>query len=215
MHKLMICCAVVCCALPAFAAEEKPAAAPAAGAMGDMSKMGPMARAPKSEKKDQKELQDWFKAYMAAGKKGDVNAMADMVDFPVMMMTDSMSGKFASSEVNRDQWIAMMKPMMSPEAQKAMKVSGQKGTCHILSDDLASCEGEMTMQMGKQKSKLNNQMTMTRVDGKWKVKTMMEAGWGDMKDMPAQAQGEGHAMGAAGAQPAPASAPAGNPPMKK
>ena len=168
------CLAILFLSAPALAAD-----APPPSNM-DLTKMGPLSRLPKNEKKDQKELQDWFKAYQAADQKDDLDALVAMTDFPVLMMTDSSKGEFKSSQVSKDAYVAMMKPFMTPEAKKGMKVSGQKGTCHMISDDLASCEGEYTVEAGKQKTKLNNQMTMTRVDGKWKAKSMMEAGWGDM-----------------------------------
>jgi hypothetical protein len=193
MNRLSRCClaALLCTAASASAAD-----APPAGGM-DMTKVGPVARMPKNEKADQKELAEWFKAYQAADQKNDLDAIVAMTDFPVTMISDTMKGEFKASEVSKDQYVAMMKPFMTPEAKKGMKTSGQKGTCHILSDDLASCEGEYTMEMGKTKAKINNQMLMTRVDGKWKTKTMVEAGWGDMPT--------------GGSAPAPAAAPAAAP----
>jgi hypothetical protein len=46
------------------------------------------------------------------------------------------------------------------------------------------------MQVGKTRTKNNDQSILIRKDGKWLVKSMMEAGWGDLP--------------APGAQPAPA-----------
>jgi hypothetical protein len=139
----------------------------------------------KREAEGQKELKAWFEAYDQAGKKGDIEAMAAMIDFPVLMMSDTMDGKFKMMEVDRDAWVAMMKPFMSPEMMKDMKMD-TTAKCFLMSDDLASCEGHTKMTMGKTKGAANNQMLMTRVDGKWKAKTMVEAGWGDMSAPPAK-----------------------------
>src|SRR4051812_10170138 len=97
-------CLMVALALggPAFAADKAPAAAapgtaPAPGApaaapagapsgMPDMTKMGPMSRP--VTKPDKKGVDDTYKAFEEAMKKGDVNAAADLIDFPVIMMSD-------------------------------------------------------------------------------------------------------------------------------
>ena len=60
---------------------------------------GPMTRLPKDEKKDKKELEAFGKAFEAAAMKGDVEAMAGMVDFPVIMLTDNSKGVFSSNEM--------------------------------------------------------------------------------------------------------------------
>lgn len=177
MKKLAAALVALALAAPAVAQE-----APPAGAV-DMTKMGPMARPVTREKEIQKELKAWFAAYEEAGEKGDVEAMADMIDFPVMMMSDTMAGKFAMMHLDRASWVGMMKPFMDPEAMKDMKME-HSGKCYLMSDDLASCEGTVKMTVGKTKGTMNNHMIMTRVDGKWKAKSMMEAGWGDMSAPP-------------------------------
>ena len=150
----------------------------------DMSKMGPFAKPVKNEKQDQKELKAWFKAWEAAEKACDVEALANMIDFPVIMMSDSMAGKFSMMQLGRPEWVGMMKPFMTPEAAKEMKMK-RSGACFMLSDDLASCEGQMSGSMGPLKGKIRSHGLMTRVDGQWKMKTMVEAGWGDMPAEPA------------------------------
>ena len=157
----------------AFAQEAKPAGAP------DMRNMGPMARLPKKPQQDQMELKTFFKQWDTVGKKGDVNAMADMIDFPVIMMTDDSKGNFKMEQWNRDQWIGVMKPFMDPAQMKDVKWTS-KETCFLISDDVASCEAAVAIQMGKMKGKYNAHSIAIRKDGKWKIKEMMEAGWGDM-----------------------------------
>lgn len=160
------------------AAPNKPAAANQAGMM-DMSKAGPMTRLPKNAQDDHKQLDEFFKSWAAASQKGDVETMASMVDFPVMMMTDNSKGVFSESNMSRDQWMAVMKPGMDPAKMKDVKMS-HSGKCFLLSDDLASCEAVAGFQMGKMKGQFNTQSIMVRKDGKWMMKSMMESGWGDM-----------------------------------
>ena len=176
MLKLITIALALGLALPALA-QDAPAGAP------DMTKMGPMAKAVKREAQDKKELDEWFKAWEAAEKKSDIDALAELIDFPVLMMSDSMAGKFAMMPLDRQQWVDMMKPFMTPEMQQSMTAK-HKRECLIISDDLASCEGQATVTMGKNKWKIRSQMIMTRTDGKWKAKSLMEAGWGDMQAPP-------------------------------
>src|SRR4051812_27376481 len=107
--------AFVCClsllTLGAGAHAQDKAAAPAPGGAPDMSKMGPMSRPVTKEKEDKKGIEEMFKAMEAAWKSGDMNAAADLVDFPVIMLSDDSSGAAAHMEVNREQWLAIMKPM--------------------------------------------------------------------------------------------------------
>jgi SnoaL-like protein len=147
--------------------------------MPDMRNVGPIARLPKKAQQDKTELKTFFKQWHAVGKKGDVNAMADMIDYPVMMLTDDTKGNVKVEQWNRDQWIAVMKPFMDPAHMKDSKWTS-KETCFLMSDDLASCEEDIAMQMGKMKGKYNAHSILIRKDGTWKIKEMMEAGWGDM-----------------------------------
>lgn len=179
MIKLAALFLVLAVGAPALAQEAPPAEMP------DMSKMGPMARPVKNAAADQKELAAWFKAFEAVGEKGDVEGMADMIDFPTLMMSDSMAGKFSMIQMDRAAWVEMMKPFADPKAMEDIKMD-QTVKCFLMSDDLASCEGRVKMTIGKQKSTTNNVTILTRIDGKWKAKAMMEAGWGDMPAPPAE-----------------------------
>jgi len=153
-------------------AQDKPAAAP------DMKNMGPMVRQPKNSQQDQKELKKFYTDWNGCWKKGDLNAAADLVDFPVMMLTDNTRGEFKGEQWTREQWLGVMKAMMDPAQMKDVKFSS-KETCFLMSGDLASCEIAVSMEVGKMKGKFNSHNILIRKDGKWKVKEMMEAGWGD------------------------------------
>jgi hypothetical protein len=161
-------------------AADKPAAAPAApaaaGAPPDMTKVGPMSR--KVTKEDKKGIDELYKAVEDSMKKQDVNAFADLVDFPVIMLSDDSKGQVVHFSYTREQFIDMMKPMMSMPMPKDMK---HKHTPHFLSDDLAVAIEENSATMGKEKGKWKGMAVLTLKDGKWKFKEMAEAGWGDMK----------------------------------
>jgi hypothetical protein len=164
----------------AFAVDPAPAAAaPAAAApsgMPDMSKMGPMSRP--VTKPDKKGVDDLYKTFEAAMMKGDANAAADLVDFPVIMLSDDSKGVVKHFEATREQWLGIMSPFIT-NPPKDMKHSSKHAPT-FLSDTLAVSVETTTMTMGKVKGKWSSMSVLTVVDGKWKFKEMSEAGWGDM-----------------------------------
>lgn len=153
----------------------------------DMSKMGPGARKPTNEAQTKKELEALFKQLEQAEKNGNADVMFSAVDFPVYMATDDLKGVPETKEYSREEYIAMMKPMIE-NMPKDMKMT-HKRTIAVLSDSLANVVDDFTMTMGKQKISGKNVMLMVKRDGQWKAKTMVEAGWGGMP--PPQGAGGG------------------------
>jgi hypothetical protein len=171
-----LCCCLTFLALAGTASADDKAAAPAAGGP-DMTKMGPMSRP--VTKEDKKGVDELYKASEAAWKAGDINAAADLVDFPVIMLSDDSTGKVQHFNATREQWVALMQPMFA-NMPKDLKVK-HKHSAHFLSDTLAISVDETSMQMGKTKGKWKGFAVLTNVAGKWKFKQMSEAGWGDTK----------------------------------
>lgn len=170
-------------AAPASAPAAAPAAAPAGPPGMDMSKMGPWSRKPTDEKKIKKEIAEFFKAEEETAKKGDMEAMAARVDFPVYMATDDASGKTEAKAFGKDEYIAMMKPMVE-HMPKDMKTT-HKPTVKVLSDSLVMVTDDFTMTMGKNKMTGSNGALLVKVGDQWKWKMMVEAGWGGMPTPPA------------------------------
>jgi hypothetical protein len=134
-----------------------------------------------------------------------MNAMLERVDFPVYMATDDMKGKVEAKETSKDDYIKMMKPFYE-NMPKDSKTT-HKPTITVLSDSLALVVDDFTMTMGKQKVTGKNGGLLVKIDGTWKWKAMVEAGWGGMEEAkaaPAAAPGKP----AEPAKPAPAPAPA-------
>jgi ketosteroid isomerase-like protein len=166
-------------------------------------------------KQDKKGVDELYKAFEDAMKKGDVNAAADLVEFPVVMLTDDSKGAVKVSNATRDQWVAMFGPMIT-NTPKDMKMSN-KHAATFLSDTLAVSIEQNSMSMGKVKGKWASMSVLTLVDGKWKFKQMAEAGWGDMAPpTSAAAPAPAAAKPVAAAAPVkPAAAPAPAPAAKK
>jgi ketosteroid isomerase-like protein len=188
MTKTICGLAILALSATAAAADKAPAAAAPAGApagMPDMSKMGPMSRP--ATKQDKKGIDELYKSFEAAMKKGDVNAAADLVDFPVTMLSDDSKGVEKDFKATREQWIGIFTPFAA-NMPKDVKMSG-KHTPTFLSDTLAVSIEQNGMSGGKVKGKWAAMAVVTLVDGKWKFKEMAEAGWGDMPaPMPAPAK---------------------------
>lgn len=170
--------------------------------------MGPGSRKPTNEAKTKKDIEAFFKEEDALMAKKDWDAMLNRIDFPVTMITDNSAGMPSAQVSSKEQYLAEMKPFWeNMPAGYSMK---HKFTISVLSDSLANVVDDFDMTMGKTKTKGKNSMTVVKVGGMWKVKTMVEAGWGDMSG------GGGNAAPApAPAAPAPAPAAAPPPPAGK
>src|SRR5512138_3462245 len=64
----------------------------------------------KNEQADKKEIMALFKSMENAEKKGDLNAAAALVDFPVLMVTDDSKGQAMSGAWDKEKWTQVMEP---------------------------------------------------------------------------------------------------------
>jgi hypothetical protein len=209
MKKTALAVALLAMAAPALAQSEKPEGA------GE----NPMAgwKPPKvtNEKKDRQEIQAVLKQFEAAGKKGDLDAATALVDFPVLMVTDDSKGQGMADSWTKEKWVEQMRPFY----KQPMPAVTNKPTITLLSDSLAVVTNQWSMAMGKKKVSGRNAMQLVRVDGKWRVKSMTEGGWGDTMGSAAAASagttGGGSTMGTGSMGTTPETPPSGAPPEKK
>jgi len=150
--------------------------------------------------KSKKEIQAVFQAMDAAGKRGDVEAAAALVDFPVLMATDDSKGEGMAETWDRERWLEVMKPFYA-KPMTDVKMT-HKPTIFLLSDSLASVDDICTIKKGPKTITMRNSTLLVRRDGKWLVKAMAEPGWGDMPQMQSAGAGgapsEGTGSGAQG-----------------
>jgi uncharacterized protein (TIGR02246 family) len=182
----------------ALAAEQKAAAA------SDDPMAGWVPPKVKNEAKDKQEIMTLIRGMETASKKGDLEAAAALVDFPVMMMTDDSKGEAMGEPWTREQWTEVMKPFYE-KPMKDMQVK-HKPSIFLLSDSLASVDDVCTMTQGGKTVTTRNSMFVVRRDGKWLVKAMAEGGWGDMMaEMPQDTATAPHdtASGSRGSAPEP------------
>jgi hypothetical protein len=182
-RSIVVCVAAVALASSAWAQnQDAKAASPAAPAQGgmemDLTKFGPGARKPTNEKQTKKEIEAFFKHVQELEKKSDMEGMFAVVDFPAYMITDDLKGVPEAKLYSREEYVAMMKPMME-SMPKDMKMT-HKPTITVISDSLANVADDFTLTMGKQKITGRNVSILVKRDGQWKWKVMMEAGYGGM-----------------------------------
>jgi uncharacterized protein (TIGR02246 family) len=132
----------------------------------------------KAQAKDKQEIQGLFKSMQSAAKKGDLEAAAALVDFPVTMVTDNSKGEAKGEVWDREKWMEVMKPFYA-EPRPDMKVT-HKPEVFMLSDSLAAVHDVSTMTHGDKTITTRSSMLLVRRDGQWRVKTMAEGGWGDV-----------------------------------
>lgn len=132
----------------------------------------------KNEAKDRQEIQALIRAMDSAGRTGDLEAAAALVDFPVTMMTDDSKGQATAVAWSREQWTQAMRPFYE-KPMKDVKVT-HKPTIFLVSDSLASVDDVVTMTQGGKTVSSRTSMFVVRVDGTWRAKAMAEGGWGDM-----------------------------------
>jgi hypothetical protein len=142
----------------------------------------------KNEKKDRKEIEAFLKVMEAAAGKGDIDAAAALIDFPVLMVTDDAKGEGGGEAWTREQWTQVMKPFYAKPMPPGSQAPGKR-TIVLLTDSLALVGSGWTMTMGPKKLSGTSGLVLLRKGGAWKAKAMVEGGWGDMP-MPAAAPGE-------------------------
>ena len=163
-------------------------AAPALAADAQPGSGDPMAawKQPKvrAEEKDKKEIHALFGKMEAAGKKGDLEAAMALVDFPVLMVTDDSKGEAMGDAWTKEQWTEVMKPFYSKPMDAKMT---HKANIFVVTDSLAVATDTWTMTTGGKTTSGRSSTLFIRRGGEWRIKAMMEGGWGEM---PAPGQGQ-------------------------
>jgi hypothetical protein len=142
----------------------------------------------KNEKKDRQEIEAFLKKMEAAGTKGDLDAAAALVDFPILMVSDNSKGEGGGASWSREQWLQVMKPFYAKPMPSGSVTQGKR-TIVLLTDSLALVGSGWTMNMGPKKVNGTSGLMLVRKGGEWRTKAMAEGGWGDMP-MPGNSPGQ-------------------------
>jgi len=134
----------------------------------------------KADRQDRKEIEAFIKKMEGAATKGDLEAAAALVDFPVLMTTDDAKGEAGGETWSREQWLQVMKPFYA-QPMPADAMTPGKRTIVLISDSLALVGSSWTMKMGpKRKVSGTSGLVLVRKGGEWRAKAFVEGGWGDM-----------------------------------
>ncbi|WP_242360761.1 MULTISPECIES: DUF4440 domain-containing protein [unclassified Anaeromyxobacter] len=184
---------------PAPGAAEPSAPAPSAAEpapshgkdMGEaMAGWTPRKVTPAQEKQGQTQITALLKKLQQASQKGELDAAAALVDFPVLMVTDNKAGDGVGGPWNEEQWRKMMEPVYGKPMKDLKMTHAPK--IFLVSDALATVDDNWTMTMGKKKTTGRSALLLVRKGGEWKIKAMIEGGWGDM---PGVSEGQGAPAG--------------------
>jgi len=173
---------VLACCLFASAAFAADAAKPAEGAP-------PQVKHEQPTKKDTKGIEALYKQMDELAKKGDLEAMAALYDFPAYMMTDNSAGVVSADEWTKDKWMAVMKPAFESMPKDVKHTVKPKPT--FVSNSIAFVEEQNSKTVGKGKPETwTSEAIVILKDGKWMFKGGAEGGWGDMMGPPAEKKTE-------------------------
>ncbi|GEM_PF-3178739 len=130
---------------------------------------------------DKKGVDALYLACDEALKKGDIDALAARIDFPLTMITDTAAGVPVTLQWERQAWVDTMK--RSAGLPKDLKLS-KKTKVTFLSDSLAMVEEANEQIIGKAKDRWLSGAVVQRRDGQWMFKAMIEGGWGELVAAP-------------------------------
>ncbi|MGI5211744.1 DUF4440 domain-containing protein [Plantactinospora sp. CA-290183] len=121
-------------------------------------------------------LLDWFAEYDAHVVEGDVEAMAEMALFPLVVMTNDSAGECVAQEWDRATFVRAMS-MATGEATPRLE---NHRAPVFLGPDLAVVTTNTTATTGDEVAYMRYVDIMAKAGGRWRFKSMVQAGWGDM-----------------------------------
>jgi hypothetical protein len=136
---------------------------------------GGIARTVTNAKADRAEILALLRALEDAARRGDVNGAAALVDFPVLMVTDDSRGEAMADSWSKDQWLEVMAPFYKPAPGATI---AHHPSIFLVTDSLATVADEVTTTLGKRKLSTRSALLVVRTGGRWKVKSMIEGGFG-------------------------------------
>jgi ketosteroid isomerase-like protein len=123
------------------------------------------------------DLLAWYAEYDAHAAKGDVEAMADMALFPQVVMTNDSAGECVAQEWDRATFVQAMGMATGDGTPPGLQNHRDPV---FLGPDLAVVVTNTTMTLDGQTQHMRYVDIMAKAGGKWRFKSMVQAGWGDM-----------------------------------
>jgi hypothetical protein len=161
---------------------------PSLAAAADAPAAGPATRVPRpprNEGKAKAEIQEMYLAFIDAGERGDAEAAAALIDFPLLVASDGKKGEGLGASWTRERWLATLAPAYDAPDKDA-KVS-RKAIVFIVSDVLATVNLTTTTEKGAKKKVERSGAVVVRNADEWRIKALVESGWLDVAPPPADA----------------------------
>jgi hypothetical protein len=138
---------------------------------------------------DKKGIDALIAAEEAAMTKGDMEASAANVDFPVYMVSDNAKGEAIAVNWDKKKYV----DVMTASAQNMPKDAKMKHNrkYHFLTDTMALVTDDVSSTVAKTTQSWKSASLVVKKDGKWLWKSMMMGGWGDSPMMKEDAKGAG------------------------
>lgn len=128
---------------------------------------------------DVKSLMDWFAKYQSHVLKNELDDMADMAVFPLVVVTDDSDGNAVSQSWDA----ATFKQAMDLTSQgvdlASITIENNRKPI-FLSKNLAVVITDAITTIAGQSQQSRYADIMVKQDGAWKYKSMIQSGWGDM-----------------------------------
>lgn len=128
---------------------------------------------------DAKSLMDWFAKYQSHVLKNELDEMAAMAIFPLVVVTDDSSGNC----VSQDWDVATFKQAMDLTSQgvdlATITIENDRNPI-FLGENLAVVITDAVTTIAGQSKQSRYADIMVKQDGVWKYKSMIQSGWGDM-----------------------------------
>lgn len=128
---------------------------------------------------DTKNLMDWFAKYQSHVLKNELDEMAAMAVFPLVVVTDDSDGNY----VSQDWDVATFKQAMDLTSQgvdlATITIENNRNPI-FLGENLAVVITNAVTTIAGQSKQSRYADIMVKQDGVWKYKSMIQSGWGDM-----------------------------------
>lgn len=133
----------------------------------------------KPSEKDIKHLLDWFETYQNHILANDLDAMADMAIFPLVVMTNDSEGNAVTQEWDRETFKQALDLAAQGVDPATITITNERQP-FFLNENLAIVitDAKTTIAGETQPSRYAD--IMFKKDGEWKYKSMIQSGWGDM-----------------------------------
>ena len=144
-----------------------------------MSQQDTTAQAFQPSEKNMKSLMDWFAKYDGHVLKNELDRMADMAFFPIIVMTDDSAGNCVTQNWDRDTFKQAMDLAAQGVDVTTLKIQNHRNPT-FLSENLAVVVTDAVTTVGETTQQSRYVDIMVKQNGEWKYKSMAQAGWGDM-----------------------------------